>query len=113
MTITRDFPVQPEIVREWFRASRSAERSAEAILLGGLLPGATVAETADAALAALTSAFSIPAEVRTAYNAWAAEYNAAVARHNAEVQAGRNAQEITKIRKAACPSCYATHPGEC
>lgn len=45
------------------------------------------------------------------------EYNAAVKVHNDAIKARRqarvNADEVRKVRAAACPVCYATHPGEC
>lgn len=44
-------------------------------------------------------------------------YNEAVKAWNAPIkaaqQARRNAAEVAKVRKAACPVCYATHAGEC
>lgn len=51
------------------------------------------------------------------YNLEVRKYNEAVDAYNARLaaakQARRNARETAKVRAAACPSCFATHAGEC
>jgi hypothetical protein len=107
-----ELPAQPQIVRDWIRSSRTAERSATNALFG-ISSVDAVNDAVTAVIGALEAAFTIPADVRLAYEKWADEYNAIVERHNAEVQARRNAREVAKIRAAACPSCFATHAGDC
>jgi hypothetical protein len=45
-----------------------------------------------------------------AYNARALAWNQQIKR---DQQVRRNAAEVTKIRSAACPRCFATHASEC
>lgn len=44
------------------------------------------------------------------YNEQAKAYNAAL---KARKQERRNAAQVAAVRAAACPRCFATHPGEC
>lgn len=110
MTTKADLPAQPEIVRAWMRESRTLERQATATLFSGRTD---IIATAEEVMGLLTAAFVMPDDVRTAYERWAGEYNAVVARINAERQARINAREVAKVRASACPSCFATHAGEC
>ena len=105
-------PEQPELVREWFRHSRREENRATQMMFSPTLD-TSVIDRAEEIAAVLTSAFSIPTDVAEAYESWRVEYNAEVAKIRAARQARINAREITKIRNAACPSCFATHAGEC
>lgn len=112
--MTVNLPEQPAIVREWIRRSRQAENQATAMMLSGALSATPdVIGTANAVFETLTAAFTIPAEVEEAYESWRQEWNAGVMKMRAERQARANAREVSKIRSSACPSCYATHAGEC
>lgn len=109
-----DLPQQPEIYLQWLRRSRQEENRATAMLLSGALSATPdVFRTANAVFETLTAAFTIPAEVEEAYESWRQEWNAGVDKIRAERQRRINAREVSKIRSAACPSCYATHAGEC
>jgi hypothetical protein len=51
------------------------------------------------------------------YNLDVRKYNEAVDAYNEQVRAQRqarvNARQVAQVRKQACPTCFASHPGEC
>lgn len=110
-TIT--LPRQPEAVREWIRRSRAEENRAFNTLRYGTCDPSQIIDRANEILGMLVSSFTMPPEIEAAYEVWRSEYNAAVAALNAERQRAANAREVAAIRSAACPRCFATHPGEC
>jgi hypothetical protein len=92
-------PHQPEELRAAIRAhNRTVRREVRAFMAGVLEPGD------------LTHASP---ELRAAYAAWAARWNAAVAHNRRAAQARKNRREVQTMLRDACPVCKATHPGEC
>lgn len=117
-------PAKPQIPAHIRAARAEARREARRFN--------TVGDPAIAAVAALAVTARAKARPRTAeqaaaeadYNAQVRAYNAQVYAHNAAIlaqraaaatarQARANAADAAKVRNAACPRCYATHPGEC
>lgn len=113
---TRRPPVTPTHLRAELAAIELADRELTRTLAGHGSAGLELAVLVvrDALLRPRTEAEQI-AEAR--YAREVDDYNAAVRAHNAAIrdraQAAANAREVAAVRKAACPNCFATHPGEC
>jgi hypothetical protein len=107
-----DVPV-PHSVREWNRYARAAQRRANAAMQDALAEVTTAGEAMALIMDSVTSSLRVPANVLRDYEQYHRAWYAERDRQVAQRQAAANAREVNAMRAAACPSCFATHPGEC
>jgi hypothetical protein len=122
----RPAPVQPADLADLIRCLNASVRAANGCYRGMFAPGGPVCSGLVEAEQRYRQEATEWRNLITAWYAtpegkayWAAvnAYNAYVDAHNAAVktrrQARRNAAETARVRSAACPTCFATHPGDC
>lgn len=116
-TFNHPKPVLPAHLRRQDATLVRMDRALTAALRGEV-NGEELAEIGQALIGTLQRNLTAEERAEEArYDREVREYNAAVATWNAAIKAKRqarlNAVEVAKVRAAACPVCFATHPGEC